>query len=101
MDETGVTTVQRPDKIIASKGIKQVGVATSGERGSLVTLVYTVSACGNILPPLLIFPRKYFKDHFVAHRPHGCTGSANPSGWMTSEELLLFIKHFLKHCSRI
>lgn len=39
IDETGVTTVQRPDKIIASKAIKQVGAATSGERGSLVTLL--------------------------------------------------------------
>lgn len=34
IDETGVTTVQHPDKIIASKGSKQVGAATSGERGS-------------------------------------------------------------------
>ncbi|XP_022160773.1 uncharacterized protein LOC111026903 [Myzus persicae] len=97
IDETGVTTVQRPDKIIASKGIKQVGAATSGETGSLVTLVYAVSACRNSVPPLLIFPRKYFKEHFVADGPPGCIGSANPSGWVTSEEFLLFIKHFVKH----
>lgn len=102
IDETGITTVQRPDKIIASKGIKQVGAATSGERGSLVTLVYAVSACGNSVPPLLIFPRKYFKDHFVADGPPGCIGSANPSGWVTSKEFLVFIKHFVKHtkCSK-
>lgn len=94
--------MQRPDKIIASKGCKQVGAATSGERGSLVTLVYAVSACGNSVPPLLIFPRKYFNDHFVADGPPGCIGSANPSGWVTSEEFLVFIKHFVKHtkCSK-
>lgn len=102
IDETGVTTVQRPDKIIASKGVKQVGAATSGERGSLVTLVYAVSASGNTVPPLLIFPRKYFKDHFVSDGPPGCIGTANPSGWVTSEEFLFFIKHFVKHtkCSK-
>jgi len=97
IDETGVTTVQRPDKIIASKAIKQVGAATSGERGSLVTLVYAVSACGNSVPPLLIFPWKYFKDPFVADGPPGCIGSANPSGWVTIEEFVLFIKHFIIH----
>lgn len=66
IDETGVTTAQPPDKIIASKGTKQVSEVTSGERGSLVTLVYAVSACGNSVLPFLIFSRKYFKDHFVS-----------------------------------
>jgi len=40
VDETGVTTVQKPSKIISRrKGVKQVGALTSGERGSLVTAV--------------------------------------------------------------
>jgi hypothetical protein len=94
--------VQRPDKIIASKGIKQIGAATSDERGSLETLAYAVSACGNSVSSLLIFPRKYFKDHFVADEPPGCIGSANPNSWVTSEKFLFFIKHFIRHtkCSK-
>ena len=36
-DETGLTTVQRPTKVIARKGTKQVGAVTSQERGQLVT----------------------------------------------------------------
>ena len=33
VDETGVTTVQKPRNIVASKGVKQVGAIKSGERG--------------------------------------------------------------------
>lgn len=97
LDETGVTTVQRPCKIIAEKGVKQVGSATSAERGNLVTVIHAVNAAGNSIPPLLIFPRKYFKEHFITDGPPGCIGAANPSGWVTSEEFLIFMKHFVSH----
>ncbi|KMQ88629.1 tigger transposable element-derived protein 6-like protein [Lasius niger] len=102
IDETGVTTVQKPSKIIASKGMKQVGAATSGERGNLVTVVCAVSASGNSVPPLFVFPRKYFKDYFIVDGPPGSIGAANPSGWVTKDEFLLFIKHFVHHtrCSK-
>ena len=38
VDETGCTTVQKPRKIIAATGAKQVGAIVSAERGQLVTL---------------------------------------------------------------
>jgi hypothetical protein len=38
VDETAVTTVQKPSRIIVRKGVRQVGVVTSTERGSLVTV---------------------------------------------------------------
>lgn len=38
VDETGLTTVQNPGKIVAPKGIKQVRAVTSADRGVLVTL---------------------------------------------------------------
>jgi hypothetical protein len=51
MDETGITTAQRPDKIIR-KGVKQVGSITFAERGTLVTLALAVNASGNAVPPM-------------------------------------------------
>lgn len=36
MDETGVTTVQDPGKIVAEKGKKRVGSVTSWERGKII-----------------------------------------------------------------
>ncbi|XP_046661273.1 uncharacterized protein LOC124354680 [Homalodisca vitripennis] len=97
IDETGVQTVQRPNKIVAQKGVRQVGKATSAERGQTVTMVLAVSAIGHSVPPMLVFPRVFFKDHFIINGPPGCIGTSYPSGWITSESFLTFIKHFHGH----
>lgn len=97
MDETGVTTVQKPNRIIARRGFKQVGRITSQERGTLVTMALAVSATGNSIPPFFIFPRVHFREHFLSNAPPGSTGAANPSGWMKREHFLDFCKHFVKH----
>lgn len=101
-DETGVTTVQRPDRIVAEKGVKQVGAMTSAERGTLVTMCLAVNASGNAIPPMLVFPRVNFREHFITNGPTGCCGSANPSGWMKETDFLKFMEHFVKHtrCSK-
>lgn len=97
MDETGVTTVQRPNRVVARRGYKQIGRIVSAERGTLVTLALAVSATGNSIPPFFIFPRVHFRDHFLNSAPVGSTGDANPSGWMNSEHFLKFTKHFVSH----
>lgn len=97
LDETGITTVQNPGKIIAQKGKKQVGAITSAERGTLVTMCLAVSAIGNSIPPMFIFPRVHYQDYFIRGGPPGCIGTANRSGWMQSEDFLIFMKHFCNH----
>nr|XP_023020648.1 uncharacterized protein LOC111509188 [Leptinotarsa decemlineata] len=64
-DEIGVTTVQNPPKIVAPKGVKQVGNVTSAERGELITVSACVNALGNHIPPMMIFPRVNYKDHML------------------------------------
>ena len=56
VDETGITTVQKPNKIVATTGAKQVGMLVSAERGTLVTVCAPVSAVGQSLPPFFVFP---------------------------------------------
>ncbi|XP_041845662.1 uncharacterized protein LOC121642781 [Melanotaenia boesemani] len=97
MDETAITTVQNPEKIVARKGVKQVGAVTSAERGSLITLACSVNALGNSIPPLFIFPRKKFQPFFTNNGPPGCIGTANGSGWMQEEDFLVFLRHFQIH----
>ncbi|CAG4944875.1 unnamed protein product [Colias eurytheme] len=46
VDETGISNVQRNSRILAPKGQKQVGMATSGERGTTTTVVCAFSASG-------------------------------------------------------
>ena len=95
VDETGCTTIQKPRKIIAATGVKQVGAVVSAERGQLVTLCCAVYAM--MIPPMLIFPRVHWKEHFVKGAPIGSIVRAHPSGWMTSENFFSWIKHFVSH----
>ena len=75
-----MTTVHRPDRIVASKGTEQVGAITSAERGTLVTVAVAASASETLVPPMFVFPRAKFRNYFIANGPYGCVGSAYPSG---------------------
>lgn len=44
IDETGLSTVQRTQKVIALRGTKQVGQVMSAERGTLVTVCCGINA---------------------------------------------------------
>ena len=85
LDESGCTTVQRVPKVLCEKGTKQVGHAVSRERGELITLCGIVSASGVALPPVLIFPRKRYRDVFLNGTPEGTVGLVSDSGWMNSK----------------
>lgn len=97
VDETGITTVQVPNRVIARRGMKSLGKMTSAERGTLVTVAVAVSALGNMVPPFFVFPRVHYKSHFVKGGPTGCDGDANPSGWMKEENFIKYSKHFVQH----
>ncbi|XP_047135220.1 uncharacterized protein LOC124812486 [Hydra vulgaris] len=85
VDETGLTTVQKPVKVLAGKGSKQVERITSAERGTLVTVFCASNAIGNSIPIADL------------EGPPGCVGFANPSGWMNSDIFIEWIKHFVRY----
>lgn len=97
VDESGISTVHTPSKIIAVKGTKQVGSMTSGERGVNTTIIGCINAIGNTIPPAMIFARVHFKEHMLKGAPAGILGMAHVSGWSNSEKFLEFLKHFIKH----
>jgi len=61
-----VTTGQKPTRIVAMKGVKQVGAVTSTEIGSSVNMSVAVTASGNSILPFFIFPRSNYRDYFIA-----------------------------------
>jgi len=93
VDETGLTTVQKPAKVIAGKGARQVGRITS----ALVTACCAVNSLGNSIPPFFVFPRVNFKSHMITGGPTGCVGVASSSGWMTAENFVVWMNHFILH----
>lgn len=97
LDETGITTVHKVQRVIAPKGVKQVGQVTSAERGELVTMCCIVSATGQAIPPVFIFPRVNYRDLMMTGAPEGSLGLVNPSGWMISENFIRVIDHTVAH----
>ena len=75
-----MTTVNRPDRIVARKGKKQIGSMVSAERGALVTVAVAVSTLGNSMSPFFVFPRVHYKYWFLTNGPVGSAGTANKSG---------------------
>lgn len=99
-DETGMTTVpNKPSRIIAAKGKKQVGKLSYAEIGQLVTVELCMSASGNFVLPFFISPRCRMKPELLDKAPPGSQASAHPSGWMQSEIVVQWFDHFLQHAN--
>lgn len=98
MDETGITTVQKKcPKVYGCKGSKKVGAAISGERGRTITAVFSMSAAGNFVPPMMIYPRKRMSKALEKNGPIGTVYKCSKNGWINSELFLQWLGHFQKH----
>lgn len=98
VDESGLSNVAKSRaKIIAHKGRKQVGKLSSAERGQNVTVTICMSASGNFIPPLMIFPRVRMNPDFIDGAPPATIVVCHPSGWMQSHIFVQWLEHFIKH----
>ena len=95
-DETGVSVVHKPGKVVAEMGRHKVYAVTSAEKGKTHTILTCVSVSSHILPPMMIFPRKQtppanFREGAVAQ-----TLFANSTnGWINNDLFLQWFKFFL------
>ncbi|XP_062714382.1 uncharacterized protein LOC115257818 [Aedes albopictus] len=97
-DETGFSTVpNKSSKVLAVKGRRQVGAISSAERGVNTTVMMTVSAAGQYLPPMFIFPRQRMNDALKIGAPAGSIFECNPSGWSTVSTCTKWFDHFLAY----
>ena len=94
VDETGITTVHRPPKILAERGQKQVGIVTSGERGILTTAVCAFSSSGVYVPPMFIYRRQRMNDQLSRNGPPGALYKCSSSGWIVNELFTEWLRHF-------
>jgi hypothetical protein len=97
VDETGLSTVHVPPKILTPTGIKQLCSMTSGEKGQNITMIAAINAVGNHIPPMLIFPRVHFKNVTLKGAPVGSKGGANPSGWYNERLFIEFLDNLIEH----
>ncbi|XP_069705674.1 uncharacterized protein [Periplaneta americana] len=97
MDETGLSTVQKPQEVLGIKGKHQIGGITSGERGTNTTCVCCMSALGMYIPPMLIFKRLRFKQELSEGAPPGTKFACTESGWITSKVFVEWLKFFIDY----
>jgi hypothetical protein len=97
VDETEISPV--PSKQIKVLGLsrkRQVGGLSSAERDVLVTAKIFMSASGNFVPTIFVFPRARENKELLDDAPPGSTAEYHPSGWMQTEVFLKWIHRFIK-----
>lgn len=100
VDETGLSTVHKPSKILAHKGKHQVGAVTSGERGINTTCICCMNAAGEFIPPMLIYKRTRMADGLKRGGPPNTVYTCSESGWITAELFFEWLKHFIT-CTKL
>ena len=97
VDESGVTIVHRPGRVVAELGRQKVYAVTSAERGKTHTVLACVSASGCALPPLIVYPRKKsVPDKLKEDAVPGTVFCNSDNGWINKEIYLHWFELFLK-----
>ena len=94
MDETGISSVQKPGKILGRRGMMQVGKLTSLEKGKTITMVCAMNSIGNYIPPMFIFSRKRLVQALLNGAPFGSIGYCSFSRWIDTALFLQWLIHF-------
>ena len=96
-DETGVTIVFKPGKVVAEMGCKNVYSVSAAERGRTHTILSCISASGSFIPPMMVYPRKRAvpQQHKEGAYPNTLFVSSE-NGWMTSQLYIEWFKFFLQ-----
>jgi len=97
VDESGITTVQKPGKVLAEVGCKQVGRMVSQEKGATTTVVCAMSPSGVYVPPMMLFKRKNMNKNLMKGATPGAVGVPSPTGWMDTTIFVKYLKHFICH----
>ncbi|GAB0091669.1 uncharacterized protein DMENIID0001_065250 [Sergentomyia squamirostris] len=82
-DESGFFLSPKGDKVIVRLGERVVAqVATGGEKTS-VTVLFTISAAGDLVPPMVVHKIENFTEILAASNVKGWNMGKSDTGWMT------------------
>ena len=97
-DETGVSVVHKPGRVLAMVGRRNVYAVTSGERGKTHTVLSCVSAAGSFLPRRMVYPRKRVTpDNCKEGALPGTLFANSDNGWINGELYLEWFDFFLQN----
>lgn len=94
-DETGLSYVVKPNKVVTAVGKRYVYKRTRTDRGESHTLLGCMCADGSWIPPLIIFKGIRWNDNLK----HDCLPNAmvrlSPKGWINSDLFLEWLQFFI------
>jgi len=95
-DETGVTIVHKPFKVVAHIGRHNVPSLTSADKGKMHTVFACVSANGQILLPFMVHRRKRLVPEKMWEGAYPNTiFRVSDNGWITKELFFEWFKLFV------
>ena len=84
MDEAGMPLDPNPTSVIGPVGSKHVSCMRSGDKTS-ITVVACCNASGGVIPPLVIFNRKFLKPEYTYGEVPGTAYALSENGWITGK----------------
>ncbi|KAE8749581.1 hypothetical protein FOCC_FOCC003569 [Frankliniella occidentalis] len=90
-DEIGFGLCPQKNLVIALRGAKNVYDVDGGEPKASVTTLFTFSADGGTVPPMLVYPYQRIPAEVSQMVPRGWFIGKSESGWMTSEVFYEYI----------
>ena len=95
VDETGISIVHKPGKVVTELGRKNVWSVTSAEKRKTHTVITCMSASGFPLPPMMIYPRKRMSESLKQDAVPGTLFDCSENGWINQDLYLKWFKFFL------
>ncbi|KAG8233472.1 hypothetical protein J437_LFUL014018 [Ladona fulva] len=97
VDETGILTVpNKPSKVLALWEEKTGRMFVILKTGVLVTVEMCMSASGNFMSPMHVFPRKQENPLLMDDTPPEFFASYTESGWVNKESFVVWFKKFIE-----
>lgn len=94
MDETGLQLNNKPGKVVALRGPKNVPTITAGEKGETISVIACCSGEGVFLPPYCIFKGKNKKPEYEDGMPPGSVVTmSQKSAYVNSEIFFDWLQH--------
>ncbi|KAJ8971895.1 hypothetical protein NQ314_000508 [Rhamnusium bicolor] len=84
-DETCFNLCPKDTKVLAPKSAKNVYEVEHASSKTTITVMFTLSAAGNVTPPMIIFPNKRLPANISKSVQSEWSIGLSESGWMRSE----------------
>jgi hypothetical protein len=99
LDETDVTTVPQATRIVTHTGVKQLGHVAYAEKCQVAPVCTTITARGNVVPPVFVFPHARMCDALMIKAPEGnlCLANCPTRSWISSPLHSKVLEHIKKN----